>query len=109
MKSIKELKDIKGKRVLVRVDFNVPIKMVRLLMIFVLKAIPTISYLLNKKAKVILISHLGSKDSMEPVYLKLKKYIKDILFASGKILSDNTEDLISELKEGQVILKKFKN
>lgn len=105
MKSIKELKDIKGKRVLVRVDFNVPIKDGKVVDDFrIKKAIPTISYLLNKKAKVVLISHLGSKDSIEPVYLKLKKYIKDVLFASGKILSDNTEDLISELKEGQVIL-----
>lgn len=105
MKSIKELKDIKGKRVLVRVDFNVPIKDGKVVDDFrIKKVIPTISYLLNKKAKVILISHLGSKDSMKPVYLKLKKYIKDVMFASGKVLSDNTEDLISELKEGQVIL-----
>jgi len=105
MKLIKEIKDLKGKKVIVRVDFNVPIKDGKVVDDFrIKKALPSINYLSKKGAKVILISHLGSKDSIKPVYLKLKKYIKEALFASERIFSDNTEKLIGNLKNGEVIL-----
>lgn len=105
MKSIKEIKDLKGKRVIVRVDFNVPIKDGKVVDDFrIKKALPSISYLSKKGAKVILISHLGSKDSIKPVYVKLKKYIKEVLFSDEKILSDNTEKLVNNLKNGEIVL-----
>ena len=105
MKSVKEIKDLRGKRVIVRVDFNVPIKDGKVVDDFrIKKAIPTISYLLSKKAKVILISHLGNSESIKPIYLKLKKYIKNIAFASNTILSDETENTVLGLSEGDIVL-----
>lgn len=79
MKSIRNLKNIKGKTALVRVDFNVPIKGGRVEDDFrIRKTLPTIKFLQKKGAKVILISHLGKngKESMKPVAICLRKYIK---------------------------------
>ena len=79
MQSIRNLKNIKGKTALVRVDFNVPIKDGKVLDDFrIQKALPTIKFLQKKGAKVVLLSHLGKdgKDSMQPVAICLKKYIK---------------------------------
>jgi phosphoglycerate kinase len=59
MKSIKEIKNLLGKKVIVRVDFNVPMKGDKILDDFrIKKAIPTIKYLYEKGAIPILISHL---------------------------------------------------
>jgi len=79
MKSIKSLKNIKGKTALIRVDFNVPIKNGKVLDDFrIKKAVPTIKFLQQKGAKIVLISHLGKdgSESMKPVADCLKKYIK---------------------------------
>lgn len=79
MKSIRSLKNIKGKTALVRVDFNVPIKNGKVLDDFrIKKTIPTIKFLQQKGAKVVLISHLGKdgSESMQPVAVCLRKYIK---------------------------------
>ena len=107
MKSIKELKNIKGKKVLVRVDFNVPIKDGKVIDDFRIKAaVPTISFLQKKGAIIILMAHLGDdgSKSLEPVYLKLKKMISGIKFVTSSIHSNETGDIISSLKNGEVVL-----
>ncbi len=82
MKSIKQVKNIKGKVVLVRVDFNVPIKDGKIEDPFrIKKALPTIDFLHKKGAKIILITHLGKDGSasLEPViksFFKISKYKK---------------------------------
>lgn len=79
MKTIKNLKNIKGKRILVRVDFNVPIKNGKVLDDFrIKKALPTIKFLQKKGVKITLITHLGKdgEASLEPVidrFFKLSK------------------------------------
>lgn len=107
MKSIKEIGELSGKRVLVRVDFNVPLKEGKVIDDFrIKKAIPTISYLQKKGAIVILLAHIGDdgKESLKPVVVKLKKYVPKAIFVPSPIFSDETENIIKAAKKGDVIL-----
>ena len=66
MKTIKDIESLSGKRVLLRLDLNVPIKDGKIIDDFrIKKAIPTIEYLHKKGAVVIILTHLGEdgKDS----------------------------------------------
>jgi 3-phosphoglycerate kinase len=95
MKSIKNLKNLKGKKVLVRVDYNVPIKNGKVLDDFrIKKSIQTIKFLQNKGAEVILVSHLGKdgKESLAPVANRLKKYIKKNVTLLENIRKDSGEE-----------------
>jgi len=107
MKSIKDIEDLKGKRVLVRVDFNVPIKNGKVLDDFrIKKSLPTIEYLHKKGATVILLSHIGDdgKESLKPVADTLKKYVSNLNFIKTSIFSDETEDILKNLKKGSIVL-----
>ena len=105
--------DLSGKKVIIRVDFNVPIKDGEITDDNRIKAsLETINYAINNNAKVILMSHLGRikteedkiKNTLEPVALRLSELLdKEIIFVDetrGKIL----EDTISELKPGEILL-----
>lgn len=81
--SIKTVQNLRGKRVLVRADFNVPVKGGKVLEPFkIQKSLPTIQYLMKKGARVILMSHLGrpkgydKKLSLKPVQTELQKLLK---------------------------------
>jgi len=78
MRSVRELNDIAGKRVLVRVDFNLPIENGIVLDDYrIKKTFPTIEFLRESGAKVILLSHLGKGGvSLEGVCRALNKYTK---------------------------------
>ncbi|ETB64198.1 TPA: phosphoglycerate kinase [Candidatus Nomurabacteria bacterium] len=107
MKNIKEIKNIKGKKILIRVDFNVPLKGDAIVDDFRIKsAIPTISYLQKNGGKLILLSHIGEdgEKSLFPVFKYLKKKLKDIYFAGEKMLSDDTLKMIDNMKNGEIIL-----
>jgi len=107
MKSIKEIKNLSGKKVILRADLNVPIKDGKVVDDFrIKKVIPTILYLQKKGAKVIIISHIGDDGakSLAPVALAIKKYVKAIEFIKTPIFSDETEKRINLLKKGEVIL-----
>ena len=105
--------DLSGKKVIIRVDFNVPIKDGKITDDNRIKAsLETINYAISNNAKVILMSHLGrikteedkTKNTLEPVALRLSELLdKEIIFVDetrGKIL----EDAISELKPGEILL-----
>ncbi len=83
MRGIEQIKNIKGKTVLLRVDFNVPVKNGIVENDFkIKKALPTINFLLKKGAKIILITHLGKDGSasLEPVlqcFWEISKLKKD--------------------------------
>jgi len=101
MKDIKEVKNLEGKRVLLRLDLNVPLKNGKVIDDFrIKKVIPTIKFLKSKKAKVVVISHIGrgGKDSLKPVakYMKVKFFPKTI----GK----EVETFISNMKGGDVVV-----
>ena len=73
-KTVKDLKDLKGKRVLVRCDFNVPIvNGVITDENRINGALPTIKYLMENGAKVVLCSHMGKPHSIFSDEVKLNK------------------------------------
>ena len=113
-KSIKDI-EVKGKRVLVRCDFNVPLD--ENLNITdetrIDGALPTIQYLIENGAKVILCSHLGKpkgeaipKFSLAPVAKKLSEKLgKEIVFAAdANVVGDNAKKAVAEMKDGDVVL-----
>ena len=104
--------DFKGKRVFVRVDFNVPIKDGRISEDYrIRRTVPTIDYLIEKGAKVILASHLGRPKgrelpghSLRPVALRLTELLgKDVKFV-GKVIGKEVNKEIKNLKDGDVML-----
>ncbi|HLP86465.1 MAG TPA: phosphoglycerate kinase [Candidatus Paceibacterota bacterium] len=107
MKSIKDIKNLSGKKVVLRVDFNVPMKNGVILDDFrIKKAVPTILFLQKKGAKVVIISHLGDEgnESLKPIALRLKKYVKGVNFLETSIFSDETEKQVNLLKKGEIVL-----
>ncbi|KKQ08634.1 MAG: Phosphoglycerate kinase [Candidatus Nomurabacteria bacterium GW2011_GWB1_36_6] len=108
MKSIKDIENLKGKRVIVRVDFNVPQDPSgKIVDDFRIKsALPTIQYLHKKGAIVILVAHIGDDGtkSLKPVAIRLKKYLPDVKFIESSIFSDETKKITGTLKNGDVAL-----
>ncbi|TDT50746.1 phosphoglycerate kinase [Fonticella tunisiensis] len=113
-KTVRDI-DVKGKRVIVRCDFNVPqdkegnITDDRR----IVAALPTIKYLIENGAKVILMSHLGrpkegydAKYSLKPVAQRLSELLgKQVKLAEDKeVVGENALKLTSEMKEGDVVV-----
>ena len=105
--------DVKGKKVLVRCDFNVPLDENGKITddTRITAAIPTIKYLINQGAKVILCSHLGrpkgevnEKYSLKPVADELTEVLDtDVKFASD-VTGESAKSTTDSLKEGEVAL-----
>ena len=115
-KTVKDL-DVKGKKVLVRVDFNVPLSKENNEEIAddtrIRAALPTIDYLLENDAKVILMSHLGRPKgeakpefALKPVADWLENHYKDkfYFFPSPEVVDDKVKEEVENLKEGEVCL-----
>ncbi|MES2315655.1 MAG: phosphoglycerate kinase [Patescibacteria group bacterium] len=104
MRSVKELKDINGKKVLVRVDFNLPIENGVILDDFrIKKALPTIKLLTDLGAKVILIAHLGKGgESLAPVAAVLNKFIPSSFVP--EVVGVTVDEAIAKMQPGEVIL-----
>ncbi|WP_457641576.1 phosphoglycerate kinase [Persephonella sp.] len=105
--------DVSGKRVFVRVDYNVPLDEYGHIVddIRIRETIPTINYLLDKNAKVILASHLGRpkgernpKYSLYPVARRLERLLeKEVKFVPDCV-GKEAEDVVFSMKEGDVVL-----
>lgn len=117
-KTIKDI-DFKGKRVLVRVDFNVPLKDGKVKDDNRIKqALPTINYLLDNGAKVCLCSHLGKIDFKDETKTPLDKAKNDMKFVASKVeellkrplvyvdevYGEKVDEAFKNLKEGEVML-----
>ena len=112
-KTIEDI-DVKGKRVLARCDFNVPLMDGEITNDKrIVAALPTIKYLMEQGAKVILCSHLGRPKgeykpefSLAPVAKKLSEYLgTEVKLAEDpEVVGENAKKLAAELKDGEVML-----
>lgn len=112
----KTIEDINvcGKKVLVRCDFNVPLKNGKITdESRIIGALPTIKYLLEKNAKVILCSHLGKPKgepkpemSLLPVSKRLSELLKkEVVFAADdNVVGENAKSAVKNMKDGDVVL-----
>lgn len=112
-KTIEDI-DVRGKKVLARCDFNVPLdkdtgEITNDLRI--VAALPTIKYLLEHKSKLILCSHLGKPKgeikeslSLKPVAKRLSEYLGFEVKLAKDITGEDARRLVKNLKEGEAIL-----
>ena len=113
-KSVDDLKNLKGRRVLVRCDFNVPLKNgVITDETRIVAALPTIQKLINEGAKVILCSHLGKVkngpnegESLAPVAARLEEKLgKKVVFVSDyHVTGEAATKAVAEMNDGDVVL-----
>lgn len=116
--TVKDL-DVKGKRVIVRVDFNVPLKDgVITNDNRIQAALPTINYLVENGARIILMSHLGKvnhkdpekleadkkKNNMAPVAARLQELVDTKVTFVPVTRGEELEKAVAELKDGEIVL-----
>ena len=117
-KTVRDL-EVSNKTVLVRVDFNVPIKGGKITDdTRIVKALPTINYLLENNAKVVLFSHLGKvdhkdpekceadkkKNNMEPVAIRLSELVDATVKFVSETRGAALESAVKELQPGEIVL-----
>ncbi len=112
-KTVKDI-DLKGKKTLIRCDFNVPMEDGAITDDARIKgALPTITYAAEQGAKVILLSHMGrpkGKANMEftlaPVAKKLSELLQEeVVFAqSDRVVDDSVREKVASMKDGDILL-----
>lgn len=111
-KTIRDI-DVRGKKVLVRCDFNVPLDENKNITDNrrIVGALPTIKYLLDNDCKVILCSHLGrpkgqvNKDfSLEPVAKELSQLLGKEVKLANDIIGESAKELTANMKDGEIVL-----
>lgn len=111
-RTVKDLAGLKGKVVLLRVDFNVPIdENGRILdTTRIINALPTIKYLIKEGARVVLLSHLDRpkgfelRKSLWPIALLLMRKLPCNVDFCNKTIGDEVKERIKHLKDGNVLL-----
>ncbi|ACL76599.1 triose-phosphate isomerase [Ruminiclostridium cellulolyticum] len=111
-KTIEDI-DVAGKRVIVRVDFNVPLDENRKITDDkrIVGALPTIKYLVDKGAKTILVSHLGrpkegfeDKFSMKPTAVRLGELLGKEIIMAKDVVGEDAKSKAAALKDGEVLM-----
>lgn len=119
-KTVKDI-DVRGKRVLVRVDFNVPLDANRNITDDrrIVAALPTINYLIDNGARVILVSHLGRPETdesgkatpesvkefnMDPVAKRLQELLGKPVTKLDDCVGDEVKNAVMAIKNGDVVL-----
>jgi phosphoglycerate kinase len=112
MKTLRDL-DLHGKRVLVRVDFNVPMDEQKNITddIRIRTALPTIRYILENKGKLILCSHMGRPKgkkveafSLAPVAVYLQGLLGGTVRLAPDCIGEAVETMVAEMRQGEVLL-----
>ncbi len=112
-KSVTDI-DVKGKKVLVRVDFNVPLDMATGEITDdkrIVGALPTIQYLSDNGARTILVSHLGrpkngpeAKFSMKPAVDRLSELLGKEVTLAGDVIGEDAKAKVEALKDGDIVM-----
>ena len=111
-KTVKDI-DLKGKKVFVRCDFNVPMDENQNITDNrrIVAALPTIKYLIDQNCKIILASHLGRPKgevkpefSLAPVSVELSKQLGQEVLMAKDVIGESAKTLAANLQEGQVML-----
>jgi len=111
-KTVKDI-DLKGKKVLVRCDFNVPMDEEKNITdnTRIVSALPTIRYLLENDCAIILCSHLGrpkgefkAEYSLKPVAKELSKLLNQDVIMAADVVGEDAKEKASALKQGQIML-----
>lgn len=112
-KTIKELKNLDKKVVLLRVDFNVPIENKKIQdNARIISSLPTIEYLINKNSKIVIFSHLGRIEkeedkknlSLKPISKELKKLSKFKVKFINETRGQKLENAIKKMKPKSIII-----
>ena len=105
--------DISSKKVIIRVDFNVPIKEGKIIDdTRIIESLDTIKYALDRQSKVILLSHLGrikeesdkEKNSLTPVAIRLSELLKRPVTFINRTRSESLKVAVNIMKPGEIIL-----
>lgn len=111
-KTIRDI-DLAGKKVLVRVDFNVPLNDKKEITddTRIVAALPTIQYLRDQSSKIILCSHLGRPDgvfnpkySLAPVAAKLEKLMGCKITFANDVIGESAQAAVQNVREGEIVL-----
>jgi 3-phosphoglycerate kinase len=111
-KTVRDI-DLAGKKVLVRVDFNVPLNDKKEITddTRIVAAMPTIQYLREQNAKIILCSHLGRPDgvfnpkySLAPVAAKLERLMDCKVIFAKDVIGESAQAAVQNVREGEVVL-----
>ena len=111
IKSVSELA-VEGKRVFVRVDYNVPLKHGKVTDDARIAAtIPTLTHLIERGARIVLGSHLGRPDgqvkpefSLEPVALRLAELLDRDVTLADEPVGDGARRVVSDVRDGQIAM-----
>ena len=115
IRSIRELKNLKNKRVILRVDFNVPISenghVNHSEDYRIVESLLTIKYLIKQKAKIIILAHLGRPDGkinellrLDPVAVRLSQLLKKDICKSDAIFSQENDSYINDMSGGEIFM-----
>lgn len=111
-KTIRDI-DVNGKRCLVRVDYNVPMNAELKIVddTRIVATLPTINYLVDHGAKVILCSHLGrpngqvnTKLSLRPVLARLSKLLNKPISFAEDVLDKSTDEMVDRMQNGDILM-----
>ena len=112
-KNVEDIKDLEGKKVLVRCDFNVPLDENRNITdnSRIVKALDTIKYLLKNNAKLILCSHLGrpkgefkEEFSLKPVRDERERLLNVNVILAKDVVGEDAKEKAQNLKDGEILL-----
>lgn len=105
MRSVADIGDVRGKRVIVRASLDVPIENGIVTNEFrVKKALPTIEFLKNKGARVVVLTHVGRdpENTTEPIFHAMEKYLS-LKHIEG-VRGEGTAHMVATLEDGEVLL-----